>query len=135
MASSIGQPIDAAASARGGAPAGIRPETAPQTVTFLFTDVEGSTRLWEQFPTAMKQALERHDAILTGAIRGSNGEIVKATGDGMMAVFGSAIGALNASIAAQHALLDEPWPVTPEFAMSLNAAFGGANTALVIGLP
>ena len=81
-------------------------------MTFLFTDVEGSTRLWEQFPTAMKQALERHDAILTGAIRGSNGEIVKATGDGMMAVFGSAIGALNASIAAQHALLDEPWPET-----------------------
>src|SRR5439155_9454380 len=81
-----------------------------QTLTFLFTDVEGSTKLWEQFPDAMKRALERHDAILRSAITDANGTVVKATGDGMMAVFASAAGALQACLDAQHGLRDEPWP-------------------------
>ena len=63
---------------------------ATGTITFLFTDLEGSTRLWEQYPDAMKAALARHDAILRTAIEASGGHVVKATGDGMMAVFGSA---------------------------------------------
>jgi class 3 adenylate cyclase len=42
----------------------VHPEPASGTLTFLFTDLEGSTRRWEQFPHAMKAALERHDAIL-----------------------------------------------------------------------
>ena len=68
-----------------------RPSTG--TLTFLFTDLEGSTRLWEQFPDAMQVALRRHDAILREAIEGSGGTVVKTTGDGMMAVFPGAIDA------------------------------------------
>ena len=57
-----------------------RPEPASRTLTFFFTDIEGSTRLWEQHQEAMKQALERHDAILRGAIESSDGEVVKTIG-------------------------------------------------------
>ena len=78
--------------------------------TFLFTDVEGSTRLWEQYPDAMRSALARHDAILRAAIGGADGEIVKSTGDGLMAIFAAPLDAVSAGIAAQRTLGDEPWP-------------------------
>jgi predicted ATPase/class 3 adenylate cyclase len=92
------------------------------TITFLFTDLEGSTRLWEQFPDDMRQALERHDAILRGAIEGSGGRIVKTTGDGMMAVFEYAAEAAAASLAAQRALATERWSsITPRVRMGLHA--------------
>src|SRR5207247_7398281 len=89
---------------------GASPDAHSPTLTFLFTDVEGSTKLWEQFPDAMKRALERHDAILRSAITDANGTVVKATGDGMMAVFASAAGALQACLDPQHGRRDEPWP-------------------------
>ena len=66
-------------------------ETASRTLTFLFTDVEGSTQLWEHHQHAMKDALERHDSILRGAIQGTRGQVVKTIGDGFMAVFDSAV--------------------------------------------
>ena len=53
------------------------------TVTFLFTDLEGSTRLWEQQPEAMRPALARHDAIVRDAIERHAGFVVKTTGDGI----------------------------------------------------
>ena len=62
------------------------------TVTFLFTDLEGSTRLWEQRPAAMKAALARHDEILRHAVEAQGGHVVKTTGDGFHAVFGGAEG-------------------------------------------
>jgi class 3 adenylate cyclase len=62
----------------------MRAEPASQTLTFLFTDIEGSTRLWEQHQQSMKEALERHDAILRDAVDSSNGQVVKNTGDGVM---------------------------------------------------
>ena len=68
----------------------MEPEPASGTLIFLFTDVEGSTGLWERFPQAMKVALERHDRILQAAVAVSGGQVVKTTGDGMMAVFPSA---------------------------------------------
>ena len=74
------------------------------TVTFLFTDIEGSTTLWEQSPDAMRDALARHDALLRQAIESSDGRIVKTTGDGVYAVFGTAMNALAACLAAQRAL-------------------------------
>jgi len=88
------------------------PSTAPREapLTFLFTDVEGSTRLWEQNPDQMRAALARHDAILRTAIAGSDGEVVKSTGDGLMAVFAAPATAVTAGIAAQRGLLNEPWP-------------------------
>jgi predicted ATPase/class 3 adenylate cyclase len=88
------------------------PPAAPpdEPLTFLFTDVEGSTRLWETNPERMRSALERHDAIMRSAITGSGGEVVKTTGDGLMAVFAVPAGAVAAAVAAQHGLLSEPWP-------------------------
>ena len=58
------------------------------TVTFLFTDLEGSTRLWQEHPEAMKDALARHDEILREAIGVHGGHVVKMTGDGAHAAGG-----------------------------------------------
>ncbi len=80
------------------------------TVTFLFTDIEGSTQLWEQFPELMKGALARHDAILREAVESGHGQIVKTTGDGIHAVFVSAAAAVQTILAAQRTLLATPWP-------------------------
>jgi predicted ATPase/class 3 adenylate cyclase len=88
------------------------PDKASSTLTFLFTDLEGSTRLWERYPQAMKGALERHDSILQAAVTAAGGQVVKTTGDGLMAVFGSAVDALRASLTAQRGLTEEPWPET-----------------------
>jgi predicted ATPase/class 3 adenylate cyclase len=88
------------------------PEPAPQTLTFLFTDVEGSTRLWEQHPQSMKDALAHHDAILRNAVKSSNGQVVKTTGDGLHAVFASAVDGVRACLKAQQGLALESWPQT-----------------------
>jgi predicted ATPase/class 3 adenylate cyclase len=79
------------------------------TVTFLFTDLEGSTRLWEQHPEAMKEALARHDAILREAVGAHGGHLVKTTGDGVHAAFATAHDAVDAALDAQRALTEEPW--------------------------
>jgi predicted ATPase/class 3 adenylate cyclase len=86
------------------------PRDAPGPVTFLFTDVEGSTRLWEERPEGMRSALERHDAIVRSAIADAQGQIVKTTGDGLMAVFASPIAAVTAAVAAQLELSGQAWP-------------------------
>ena len=87
-------------------------DASPDTLTFLFTDIEGSTRLWEQHQPAMKEALERHDAILRAAIETRARPVVKTTGDGFMAVFDSAADAVCASLAAQQACNAAPWGET-----------------------
>ena len=74
------------------------------TVTFLFTDIEGSTKLWEQYPEEMKAALAKHDSILRESIESNHGHYVKTTGDGVHAVFGTAIDGVNAAIEAQREL-------------------------------
>ena len=87
------------------------------TVTFLFTDIEESTVLWERDAAAMQVALAQHDTLLQQAIQSSLGSIVKTTGDGVIAVFRTAMNALEASIAAQralraaHAAVSNPDPV------------------------
>src|SRR5579871_4222898 len=80
------------------------------TVTFLFTDIEGSTKLWEQYPEAMRSALARHDALLKEAIESHNGHVFKTMGDAFCAAFHTAPDALNAALAAQLALTSEFWP-------------------------
>jgi predicted ATPase/class 3 adenylate cyclase len=82
------------------------------TVTFLFTDIEGSTRLWEKYPEAMSGALARHDEILRTVIETNNGRIVKTAGDGFHAVFSAANNALEAALEAQRTLLREEWAET-----------------------
>src|ERR671938_493649 len=79
------------------------------TVTFLFTDLEGQTSLWEEHPHAMRAALARHDAHLGAAVLSHGGHVVKATGDGLHAAFARAPDALRAALDAQRALAAEPW--------------------------
>jgi predicted ATPase len=78
----------------------------------LFTDLESSTRLWDEHPEAMRAALARHDAILVEAVEAHRGQVVKSTGDGLHAVFTSAEEAVGAAVAAQVALGSEPWGST-----------------------
>ena len=100
---------------------------ASGTLTFLFTDLEGSTRLWEQFPDAMPLALRRHDTILREAIEGSGGSVVKTTGDGMMAVFAGAVDAATASLAAQRGLIAEAWGETGPLRVRMGIHCGQAE--------
>jgi predicted ATPase/class 3 adenylate cyclase len=79
------------------------------TVTFLFTDLEGSTRLWESSPDLMPDALARHDELLRIAVAGQHGHVVKTTGDGVHAVFASARDAVCAGLDAQRAISTEDW--------------------------
>jgi len=78
-------------------------------VTFLFTDIEGSTRLWEHYPDDMPAALERHDDIMRNAIVDHQGVIFRTVGDAFFAAFGAALPAVRAALAAQRALHAEPW--------------------------
>jgi predicted ATPase/class 3 adenylate cyclase len=73
-------------------------------VTFLFTDIEGSTQLWETHPEDMKDALAEHDSILQTAIKSNNGHVIKMTGDGIHGVFEKASDATQATLAAQRNL-------------------------------
>ena len=73
-------------------------------VTFLFTDVEGSTRRWEADADLMRAALAAHDDVLRSAIEGHGGFMFKHTGDGVCAAFSSPRAAVDAAIAAQRAL-------------------------------
>ena len=77
------------------------------TVTFLFTDIEGSTKLWEKYPEKMKSALAKHDSILKDAVESNKGHIIKTTGDGIHAVFSTVIDAIKASIESQHNLANQ----------------------------
>src|SRR5229473_7562683 len=80
-------------------------------VTFLMTDVEGSTRLWERDPEAMRQALQRHDMVLAACIQRYNGHVVKSRGEGdsIFAVFRHVRDAVSAALIAQCALAVERW--------------------------
>jgi class 3 adenylate cyclase len=82
------------------------------TVTYLFTDVEGSTRLWEGAAEAMPVALARHDVILRGAIEAHRGYVFATGGDGFAAALARAGEALDAAAAAQAALAAEDWPAS-----------------------
>jgi class 3 adenylate cyclase len=79
------------------------------TVAFLFTDLEGSTRLWESSPDLMHEALARHDELLRTAVESHDSRVVKTTGDGVHAVFASARDAVAAALAAQPSVADEGW--------------------------
>ncbi len=82
------------------------------TITFLFTDIEGSTKLWEQNAPAMQATLARHDEILRRAIEGHGGYVFKTVGDAFCAAFATAPDALEAALELQRSLQEEQWPQT-----------------------
>src|SRR5215467_6313067 len=80
-------------------------------VTFLLTDVEGSTRLWQQYRESMGLALARHDELIEGLVAQHGGTLVRPRGEGdsRFAVFARASDAVAAACAIQLALIQEPW--------------------------
>jgi class 3 adenylate cyclase/tetratricopeptide (TPR) repeat protein len=92
------------------------------TVTFLFTDIEGSTRLWEEQPEAMQVARARQEAIIGECVEHHGGSLLKTRGEGdsCFAVFSQATDAVAAAAALQRALFAEPWP--DEFPMRVRVA-------------
>ena len=97
------------------------------TLTLLLSDLEGSTSLWEKFPTEMKAALDHHDAILRAAVQSAHGQVVKSTGDGWMAVFSSVLDGVNACLKAQQDLAKGPWGVTGPLLVRMGLHAGEAQ--------
>ena len=95
-------------------------------VTFLFTDIEGSTKLWEAHADEMQVALARHDALMREAIVGANGLVFKTVGDAFCAVFALASDAVAAALKVQMALEAEPWPEATRIKVRLALHTGAA---------
>ncbi len=91
------------------------------TVTFLFTDIEGSTRLWESDPAAMREAMARHDALVEACVTRQGGTLVRPRGEGdsRFATFARATDAVAAACALQLAILVEPWPTPAALRMRI----------------
>lgn len=94
------------------------------TVTFLFTDVEGSTALWEQRPEAMRTALAHHDGLLRSVIEAHGGYVFSTGGDGFAAVFDRAEPAVRAAVASQAALVAATWPQGVELSVRMGLHSG-----------
>ena len=105
------------------------------TVTFLFTDIEGSTRLWQRHPEAMKGMLARHHALVQDAIAACGGYVFQIVGDAFCAAFHTAPAGVAAAVAAQRALAAEAWgepgPIRVRMAVHTGAAdfHAGAYTS------
>jgi predicted ATPase/class 3 adenylate cyclase len=95
---------------RWGSLAPLMPELPTGTVTFMFTDIEGSTRLLQALGDRFKPVLEVHQRLLREAIGASAGIDIRTEGDSFFAVFQSASGAVSAAVAAQRAMAAHPWP-------------------------
>lgn len=100
-------------------------EDYPQgLVTFLFTDLVDSTKLWEIFPETMHASIARHDALLSQAINTHQGRIVKTTGDGVLAAFASPSDAISAAIDGQKRIQAEDWGDTGPFLVRMGMHIG-----------
>ena len=97
------------------------------TVTFLFTDIEGSTRLWQEKPDAMSSANARHDAILREAIESNHGYNFQIVGDSFSAAFHNANDGLQAVVAAQRGLQTEDWGNTGAIKVRMGLHTGAAE--------
>jgi len=97
------------------------------TVTLLFTDIEGSTQLWEAHAAAMRAALARHDALLRHCIEDHDGHVFKTGGDAFCAAFHTAPDALAAALDAQRALHREPWPEAAKLRVRMALHSGGVE--------
>src|SRR5215212_5956930 len=99
----------------------------PHTLTFLFTDVEGSTSLWEKNPEAMSKALLRHDEILSTTIEAYDGYVFKTVGDAFHAAFPTAPKALSAALDAQRTLHRAGWEETGPLRVRMALHTGAAE--------
>jgi predicted ATPase/class 3 adenylate cyclase len=97
------------------------------TVTFLFTDIEGSTALWERDRQAMAAAVERHLALLRTAVEAHGGVHFKTVGDAVQAAFPTAPDAVSAALTAQRALLAEDWSAVGELRVRMALHAGEAQ--------
>jgi predicted ATPase/class 3 adenylate cyclase len=117
------------------------------TVTFLFTDIEGSTRLWQEGELSMRKAVARHDQVLGEVIADHGGVVFATMGDGLAAAFQSASAAVSCAVEAQRRLDREPWatvrPLTVRIGLNTGEAelrngdyFGTAvnRTARLVGV-
>jgi predicted ATPase/class 3 adenylate cyclase len=95
------------------------------TVTLLFTDIEGSTRLWEADRNAMAEALVRHDRIVREHIEAAGGHVFKTVGDAFCAVFADPSAALASSVAVQRAMGMELWPAGATIRVRMALHSGG----------
>src|SRR5918994_610705 len=97
------------------------------TVTFLFTDVEGSTKLWERYPQAMRATMARHDEVLREVMESGGGYVFKTVGDAFCVAFSSAPHALEAAVDAQRALLSEEREKTSPLRVRMALHTGAAD--------
>ncbi len=103
------------------------PELPRGTVTFLFTDIEGSTRLWQAHPDAMGAAIARHDEILRMEVEGYDGVVFKTVGDAICAAFASAPQAVRAARSAQRTLARQEWGATGPLQVRMAVHSGEAD--------
>ena len=97
------------------------------TLTFLFTDIEGSTKLWERGPEAMSEALSRHDKILRETIEIHGGHVFKTVGDSFCAAFSTATDALEAGVESQRKLFSSEWGQTGPLRVRMALHTGAAE--------
>jgi class 3 adenylate cyclase len=100
---------------------------ATEMVTFLFTDLVGSTRMWDEQPDAMRVALQRHDALLRRTIEAHHGRVVKTTGDGVYAAFGSALDGVTAAARLAREFAAAPWELDGRLEMRTGVHTGPAE--------
>ncbi|HEV2879189.1 MAG TPA: adenylate/guanylate cyclase domain-containing protein, partial [Candidatus Eremiobacteraceae bacterium] len=114
----------------------MEPETIPEaqlralptgTITFLFSDIEGSTRRWEQHLHEMKLAVARHDALMRAAIEPHRGYIFKTVGDAFCAAFPTAPDALAAAVACQRVLQNEDFSSVDDLRVRMALHTGHAD--------
>lgn len=98
------------------------------TRSFLFTDIEGSTPLWEEDATAMATALARHDRLIGDAVEACGGTIVKHLGDGFAATFEAPGKAMAAAVDIQRAIDAEPWPASTVLRVRAGLHLGEADS-------
>jgi predicted ATPase/class 3 adenylate cyclase len=103
-------------------------ERGSQILTFLYTDIEGSTRLWEEHPNRVEAAIARHDEILRGSVKKLEGSVFRSVGDGLCAVFVNPSHAVAAALDAQLALKAEDWGEIGELRVRMAIHTGEVET-------
>lgn len=97
------------------------------TITFLFSDIEGSTRLWEKHPVSMAASLARHDGIMRAAMKQQGGYVFKTAGDAFCVAFDTAASAVEAAVESQRTLHSEPWGDTGPLRVRIAIHTGAAE--------